>query len=170
MPSELSSQVNGPEQFDRSPFPATTAIPTVGTMVARGAVAGPETQDAQVERIIQIAFDDQAPFPARPVLLTSRAHLLRGGASGPAVVAGKPQGSLLVRAVVRYQDTPRMPPKGKLTDRQIEVLARWVERGVPWPGSPATPPAADGRLRLTEQQRRFCIAGEPGERTPWPKT
>src|SRR5262249_31713844 len=65
--------------------------------------------------------------------LTSRASVLQGGDRGPAVVPGKPEDSLLVRAV-RYEDTPRMPPKEKLTDRQIETLARWVKLGVPWPG------------------------------------
>jgi mono/diheme cytochrome c family protein len=76
--------------------------------------------------------------------LTSRDHLLRGGDSGPAVVVGKPEESLLVRAV-HYRSTPRMPPGDKLTDRQIEALARWVKRGVPWP--------ADAHLARAEQPR-----------------
>ena len=37
--------------------------------------------------------------PKGGLKLTARAHLLRGGDSGPAVVAGKPDQSLLVRAV-----------------------------------------------------------------------
>src|SRR6266567_2797857 len=42
--------------------------------------------------------------------LTSRAELLEGGTRGPAAVVGKPEGSLLIRAI-RHQDTPKMPPK-----------------------------------------------------------
>jgi mono/diheme cytochrome c family protein len=68
--------------------------------------------------------------PKGGLKLTSRAHVLAGGDSVPAVVAGKPDESLLVRAV-RYEDRPRMPPKGKLTDRQIAALVRWVERQSP---------------------------------------
>jgi hypothetical protein len=84
--------------------------------------------------------------------LTSRAHLLQGGDSGPAVVAGKPDDSLLLRAV-RYQDTPRMPPKDRLTDRQIEMLALWVKLGAPWPGTqPTVPP---GGSTTGDTQGRF---------------
>ena len=36
---------------------------------------------------------------------------------------------------MRYKDVRRMPPDGKLSDRQIEVLERWVKLGVPWPGA-----------------------------------
>jgi hypothetical protein len=90
--------------------------------------------------------------------LTSRDHLLRGGDSGPAVVPGKPEESLLVRAV-QYRGTPRMPPGDKLTDRQIEALARWVKRGALWP--------ADGRSAHTEQPRRFWTF-QPVRRVPVP--
>jgi hypothetical protein len=76
--------------------------------------------------------------------LTSRASILKGGESGPAAVAGKPEESLLIRAI-RYADTPQMPPKGKLTDADIEVLTRWVRIGLPWPESGTSKP-------LTEEQ------------------
>ena len=98
--------------------------------------------------------------------LTSRADVLRGGDSGPAAVAGKPEESLLVRAV-RYQDEPRMPPKGKLTDRQIEVLERWVKLGLPWPGAQAPPAPTDGRFTITEKQRQFW-SFQPVKAVPLP--
>src|SRR6266481_2093708 len=41
--------------------------------------------------------------PKRGLGLTSRTRLLQGGDSGPAVVAGKPDESLLVRAI-RYEE------------------------------------------------------------------
>src|SRR5262249_44486589 len=92
--------------------------------------------------------------PRAGLRLTSRAHLPKGGDSGPAAVAGKPEDSLLLRAV-RYQDKPRMPPDGKLTDRQIAALERWVRMGMPWPGAPTSPLVADGRFTITEKQRQF---------------
>jgi hypothetical protein len=88
--------------------------------------------------------------PKGGLRLTSRAALLDGGNNGPAVVSGQPDDSLLIRAV-RYHDSPRMPPQGKLTERQIETLTRWVAMGIPWPSdSPAR-----GEVRIAEAQRHF---------------
>jgi len=64
--------------------------------------------------------------------LTSRAGLLRGGDHGPAVVPGRPERSLLIRAV-HYQGDFQMPPKQKLDSKQIADLVEWVKRGAPWP-------------------------------------
>ncbi len=60
----------------------------------------------------------------------SRAAILRGGELGPAVSLGEPAGSLILRAI-RY-DELEMPPGGKLPAREIAVLTRWVEQGLPW--------------------------------------
>src|SRR5262245_44958563 len=51
--------------------------------------------------------------------LDSHAALLRGGESGPAIVPGKPDQSLLIRAIRHLDETLKMPKDGKLTDRQI---------------------------------------------------
>jgi hypothetical protein len=87
--------------------------------------------------------------------LTSRPEVLKGGDSGPAALAGDPSGSPLIQAV-RYEHDPKMPPKGKLKDREIEVLSRWVAMGLPWPESKAGS-SVTGRDsgRFTEAQRRF---------------
>jgi len=64
----------------------------------------------------------------------SRESILRGGESGrPVLIPGKPQQSLLMRAVRR--DGLEMPPKrnDRLTSRQIEHLRRWIAAGAPWP-------------------------------------
>jgi mono/diheme cytochrome c family protein len=63
--------------------------------------------------------------------LTSRETILKGGDSGPAVVLNKPEQSLLLQAV-NYRD-PKMPPKGRLPQPQIDILTRWVQMGIPWP-------------------------------------
>src|SRR5262245_42151702 len=61
--------------------------------------------------------------------LTSRAAVLEGGKTGPAAVAGKPDESLLIRAV-RHLDLNMPPsPAKKLKDTEIAALARWVEVG-----------------------------------------
>ena len=60
-----------------------------------------------------------------------REHFLTGGDSGPAIVAGKPEQSLLIKAV-RYQSA-EMPPTGQLAQTQIALLQKWVALGAPWP-------------------------------------
>ncbi|QDU25566.1 Planctomycete cytochrome C [Anatilimnocola aggregata] len=57
--------------------------------------------------------------------------LLTGGESGPAIVAGKPEESLLIEAV-KYESL-EMPPDGKLSESEIEILTQWVKIGAPWP-------------------------------------
>ena len=57
--------------------------------------------------------------------------LLAGGESGPAIVPGKPKESLLLDAV-NYASL-EMPPDGKLSESEIEILTTWVKIGAPWP-------------------------------------
>ncbi|MFM7863337.1 MAG: c-type cytochrome domain-containing protein, partial [Planctomycetaceae bacterium] len=63
--------------------------------------------------------------------LDHREGVLRGGDSGAAIVPGNPETSLLMQAV-RYETT-EMPPAGRLSDQQIELLAEWIRRGAPDP-------------------------------------
>ncbi|MFM7920546.1 MAG: c-type cytochrome domain-containing protein, partial [Planctomycetaceae bacterium] len=63
--------------------------------------------------------------------LDHREGVLRGGNSGAAIVPGNPETSLLMQAV-RYETT-EMPPAGRLSDQQIELLAEWIRRGAPDP-------------------------------------
>ncbi|HKI20102.1 MAG TPA: PSD1 and planctomycete cytochrome C domain-containing protein [Isosphaeraceae bacterium] len=73
--------------------------------------------------------------------IDSRAAILRGGELGPAVSVGEPAESLLLRAI--HYDELEMPPGGKLPAREIAILTRWVELGLPWPGAkPRTPTAS----------------------------
>ena len=65
--------------------------------------------------------------------LDSREGILKGGETGPVVVAGKPEESLLVRAVVYLDNELEMPPNKKLPDRVIADLQEWIRMGVPWP-------------------------------------
>ena len=61
------------------------------------------------------------------LVLDSRSGWAKGGQSGPAVVPGKPGKSLLISAV-RYEDL-EMPPTGKLPDKLVRLLERWVADG-----------------------------------------
>lgn len=67
--------------------------------------------------------------------LDSLAGILAGGKAGVPVVAGKPDGSLLLTAINHRDSELRMPPDERLSDRQIADLTRWVEMGIPHPES-----------------------------------
>jgi len=63
--------------------------------------------------------------------LDTRDDTRKGGESGPVIVPGKPGESLLIDAV--RHDGIKMPPKRKLTPREILILERWVSLGAPDP-------------------------------------
>ncbi|MFN9826326.1 MAG: c-type cytochrome domain-containing protein, partial [Planctomyces sp.] len=51
--------------------------------------------------------------------LDTRTATLKGGDSGPALVAGKPDDSLLLKSVMYDNPDLQMPPKGKLSEDEI---------------------------------------------------
>ncbi len=58
----------------------------------------------------------------------------RGGKHGPALVARKPEKSLLLTKVSATDPAERMPPEGDaLKPEQIELLRRWIAAGAPAP-------------------------------------
>jgi len=65
--------------------------------------------------------------------LNSHTGAITGGDSGPAILPGDPQKSLLIRAV-GYQSELKMPPDGKLAEKEIANLVRWIQDGAVWPG------------------------------------
>jgi hypothetical protein len=71
--------------------------------------------------------------------LDSREAILRGGDSGPAIAVGKPEDSLLIRAVRQDDPNLKMPQNAKLTDSEIAQLVRWIELGAPFPDSAKQP-------------------------------
>lgn len=71
--------------------------------------------------------------------LDSGPAMMRGGDSGPVIVPGKPGESRLIRAIKQVDDDLKMPPNGKLTDRQIADVVRWVEMGAPYPATQPVP-------------------------------
>ena len=94
--------------------------------------------------------------------LDTRVDMLEGGSRGAAVVPGQPDKSLLIRAV-NHADTLAMPPKEKLSQRDINDLAAWVKAGAVWPegdkprvASKKPVPKSDGKAAtFTDEQRNF---------------
>ena len=66
--------------------------------------------------------------------LDNREATLKGGQSGPAVVPGKPDKSLLIKAIKHLDPDTAMPPKeDKLSDEIIANLEEWIKMGAPDP-------------------------------------
>ncbi len=65
--------------------------------------------------------------------LDSPAALLRGGDSGAVIEPGKPEESILFAAVSYSDEASNMPPEGKLSDRALADVRRWIELGAPLP-------------------------------------
>jgi len=75
--------------------------------------------------------------PKAGLVLETPADILKGGDSGPAVVAGKPDESLLIKSAAHSapDDVSVMPPAGNkvnapnLTSEQLGLVALWVTQG-----------------------------------------
>jgi hypothetical protein len=65
--------------------------------------------------------------------LDSRAGALKGGDSGPAFIVGKPDDSLVVKAVRRHPDVSAMPPTGPLPEKDVAAIQDWIRHGAVWP-------------------------------------
>ncbi|MGH7172104.1 MAG: PSD1 and planctomycete cytochrome C domain-containing protein [Gemmataceae bacterium] len=97
----------------------------------------------------------------------SRAALMTGGDLGPTFVPGKPEESLLIKAV-RHEDELKMPPKKKLAKEQIADLTKWVRMGAPWPGSDAAPSIPGKRPFQISERDRAHWAFQAIKRPPIP--
>jgi autotransporter-associated beta strand protein len=81
--------------------------------------------------------------------LDCRAALRTGGDKGPIVVPGDTAKSRLLDAV-RQTGELKMPPTGKLSDQQIELLEAWVKSGAIWP-------EAENTTRPTEPSSHWAF-------------
>src|SRR3989454_545576 len=110
--------------------------------------------------------------------LSTAEGVLRGIVSGPVIVKGDPENSRLIQAV-RYLGKIKMPPTGKLSDRQIADLITWVQMGAPW-SSPESKPAgvpAHEKTEFTSEEKGFwsfqhvrSYNPPPVRRKAWVKT
>jgi len=101
--------------------------------------------------------------------IDSREGLIQGGKSGPAVIPGKPEESLLIRAVRQVDQRLKMPLGNRLKDQEIADLTTWIGMGAPWPeNAKASLPASAGGFKISPEQRSFW-AFQPIHRAEPPK-
>ncbi len=84
------------------------------------------------------------------LVLDSRGGWEKGGDTGPALLPGKPDDSLLIKAI-RYTDPDlSMPPKKRLSSEEIGVLTEWVNRGAPDPRTGSMVGKKSGAMTLED--------------------
>jgi mono/diheme cytochrome c family protein len=92
--------------------------------------------------------------------LATRKGVLEGGESGAAVDLAKPADSLLLKSISYKDDNHKMPPKGKLPDKEIAALEKWVRDGLPVPaerlGAAAATPAPRGGVVTAEAKKYWA--------------
>lgn len=106
-----------------------------------------------VERCYKCHSSETAK-PKGGLRLDRRAGVFDGGDSGAAVVPGKPDESLLIKALSWSGVVSEMPPDSKLPDRVITDFREWIARGAAFPADSA-PVAAKPRAVDIEQGRGF---------------
>jgi hypothetical protein len=106
--------------------------------------------------------------------LDSKDAVLKGGESGPAIVPGKVEESLLIKAL-RHQGDLKMPEGKKLPASVVGDFEKWVAMGAPDPRTLAAPPVA-ATIDWTAA-RKFWAFQPPQKPAPpsvrnvaWPKT
>ena len=65
----------------------------------------------------------------------SRQALMTGGESGASILVGKPEESLLIKAIRRHEDVSAMPPDKEkaLRPDQVAHFETWIRSGAHWP-------------------------------------
>ncbi len=96
------------------------------------------------------------PGPVKSKLrLSNRESILKGGELGKVISLEKPESSRLLDAI-NYRG-PKMPPPGKLSPQEIDVLTRWVKAGVPYsPGlEEVVKDVEHEEGKVTEEDRKY---------------
>ncbi len=91
--------------------------------------------------------------------LDTAEFIRKGGKHGAAIVAGKPEKSLLLKKVSATSLDERMPPEGEpLKPEQIAAITAWIQQGAPAPAN-----------EQPQHDSRDHWAFKPPQKTPIPK-
>ena len=100
---------------------------------------------------------EQAKERQGGLLLDRESGWLKGGDTQKAVVPGELESSLLIKAVRYDDDNLQMPPEGKLSAEEIQLLEKWVRLGAPGPKRDLNESEFS---RLGDQEYLFSLAIE----------
>ncbi|MBL8810652.1 MAG: DUF1553 domain-containing protein [Planctomycetaceae bacterium] len=117
-----------------------------------------------IEHCYECHSGDQGT-PKGGLRLDLKASILEGGDSGTALIAGKPNESILLQAM-RYEGL-EMPPKGKLPANIIADFEHWIQNGA---ADPRTENAARKPTGIDYAKGLEFWAFQPPVRKPLPDT
>ena len=94
--------------------------------------------------------------------LDRRSAAMRGG-TFPVIAPGNSQGSRFYHKLIGSGFGQQMPPTGRLSDGDIDILRKWIDQGAEWPdefAGEAPPRRPDpAAMRLMDALRRGDLAG-----------
>ena len=129
------------------------ALPILALLAGHAVAADPPAFNAHVRPIFQANCTEchgEADKPKGGLDLRLRRSAVAGGKTGPAVVAGKPDASLLLERVAKGE----MPPgKKKLTAAEVDAIRRWIAGGATV--ETAEPEALAAGFPITDEDRRW---------------
>jgi mono/diheme cytochrome c family protein len=94
-----------------------------------------------------------------------RRFLIKGGDTGPAIVAGKPNESLLLQRIRDKEMPPGDDLKKKVPAEEVEIISQWIAQGAKT--ARAEPEQVDDSLLITAEDRSFW-SFQPIVRVPAP--
>jgi mono/diheme cytochrome c family protein len=140
----------------------------LGAFVAALPMAADEKADFFEMRVrpvlVKNCFSCHTASKMGGLAMDSRDSLLKGGQSGPALRVGDPDNSLLIQAVRHAPGRLKMPPSGKLEEREIADLAAWVLDGAVWPETQISAAKAGGDAPKVSAEQRSWWAFQPVRR------
>ncbi|MFM7055435.1 MAG: c-type cytochrome domain-containing protein, partial [Planctomycetota bacterium] len=152
---------------------AALCLPPLAAQNPAPAVAAsrPANSDLWTQQVApllqQHCFSCHGPDSQESALrLDTLAGLNGGGHSGPPVIPGQPEESLLLVAVRRIDSSLQMPPEGRLSPEQIQILENWIQHGAVHPDGPVQPVIPSAPFDPREAAKTWSL--RPLERPPVP--
>ncbi len=138
------------------PYSCLTAALLI-TSAAAGATPAEDFFEAKVRPVFaKNCYACHTAAQTSGLRVDSREGLLKGGTRGPAIVPGKPEESLLIKAIHYTDSHLRMPPPSELGAEDVRAIEQWIQDGAPWPEkAPIVAPV------ITAQQRAFWSYQKP---------
>ena len=114
-------------------FPAAASL--LASLLASSLVFAAEPKKVTYEDDVLPIFRDNCLKCHNPdklkgdLDLSSFSSAIKGGGSGTTLNAGDPDSSQLFKSVTHTED-PAMPPKSKLSDKEIGTIRQWITGGL----------------------------------------
>ena len=83
--------------------------------------------------LVRSCFGCHTDLKSGGLRLDSRESMIQGGKDGPAISPGKPEDSLLMKAITYQHERYKMPPGGQIAGNEIADIAEWIRTGAVWP-------------------------------------